>query len=383
MASLLAPKVRRLRAPFVLTFAALALVTAPGWAGDPPKGSPPAAAAPQPSGSASAPPAGAAAPAASDAPPDAPPDATGEEPAPGSEVPPAPPPSAPGEPIDEATMLFDMGTAAIDEGKFDEAAKMLARVWEKKKTYDVAAALGTAERKLGRNRDAAEHLSFALRNLPPSELGSTQKTISDELAAARAEVGELKVTVNLDGAEVRIGDKVIGVSPIAEPVFVDPGTFTVTVSKAGFDSASQTVSVVKGVSVGASLSLEARNRTPAYVLGAGGIAALAAGVVLVSVSQVKLGEGRSIRDSILKSGGSCGGASPPADCDALRDAGATADATGTASIVAFGLGAAALGAGLAYYFWPSSSDSGGAKAGARVVPVAAPGAGGLVISGSF
>jgi hypothetical protein len=54
---------------------------------------------------------------------------------------------------------------------------------------------------------------------------------------------------------------------------------------------------------------------------------------------------------------------------------------GTGSFVAFGVGAAAIGAAALYFFWPGSKSD--ARASARVVPAASRDAGGLLISGSF
>lgn len=375
----LAPNARRLRVPLAAALALAGFVSSPSRAGDPPKPAPTAAATTKPTAAPTAAstappvPTAAAAPTASA-------DLVGED-----AVPASPPGPTAGEPIDEATMLFDMGTAAIDEGKFAEAAEMLTKVWAKTKTYDVAAALGTAELQLGRFRDAAEHLSFAQKNLPPSELGSTQKSIADAFAKARQEVAELRVTVNLPGATVRIDRWVLGSSPLSESVFVNPGPIVVTAEKEGFEGRSTTVTAPKGGAVTADIVLTGRDRTPAFILGGVGVGAIIAGVALLGVSESKFGEARSVRDSILKSGGSCGGSAPQADCSKLKDAGAISDATGTASFVAFGVGVAALGAGLAYYFWPVQSGAVGSKpaATARVIPVVSPSQSGLVVSGSF
>ncbi|MBK8259021.1 MAG: PEGA domain-containing protein [Polyangiaceae bacterium] len=377
-----APNARRLRVPLAAALALAGFISSPSHAGDPPKPAPTTAATSKPTAAPTAvatPPAPTPTVAATAAP-----TASGE--LVGEDAPPAMPPGpTSNEPIDEATMLFDMGTAAMDEGKFAEAAEMLTKVWAKTKTYDVAAALGTAELQLGRFRDAAEHLSFAKKNLPPSELGSTQKSIADAFAKARQEVAELRVTVNLPGATVRIDRWVLGGSPLSETVFVNPGSIVVTAEKEGFEGRSTTVMAPKGGAVTADIVLTGRDRTPAYILGGVGVGAIIAGVALLGVSESKFGEARSVRDSILKSGGSCGGSTPQADCSKLKDAGAISDATGTASFVAFGVGVAALGAGLAYYFWPVQSGAVGSKTAltARVIPVVSPSQSGLVVSGSF
>jgi hypothetical protein len=284
-------------------------------------------------------------------------------------------------PLDEATRLFDMAEAANDEGRFAEAEQMLLRAWEKKKTYDVAFALGTAQRNLGRHRDAAEHLAFALKNLPPSELGATQRAIEKELAIAVKEVGTLRVSVNVPGAEVKIGDRSMGTSPLPDPVYVDPGVVTVTAWMEGYQAATQTLEVSKGASVDAQLTLSRPSRVPAYVVGGAGVLSLVVGGVLVGLSTAKSGEARSLRDGILAAGGYCIGASRHPDCGKLEGAVDSSDTMGNASIVAFGVGAAAVAGAALYLLWPARKPP--ASSHVSVHPAASPDAAGMVISGSF
>lgn len=301
----------------------------------------------------------------------------------GAADPPAAPSAAPDAlpPLDEATRLFDMAEAANDQGRFAEAEEMLRKVWEKKKTYDVAHALGRAERHLGKHRDAAEHLAFARESLPPSELGATQKAIEEELALALKEVGVLRVTVNVPGAEVRVGGRRIGASPLADAVYVEPGDVTVAAQMEGYAAATRTVGVGKGATVEVQLTLSRPTRVPAYVVGGAGALSLVVGGVLVGLSAAKSGEAAQLREGILADGGYCAGTSVHRDCQSLNAAVSTSDTTGNASIAAFGLGAAMVAGAAVYLLWPAPPPQ--AKVGARVFPAAAPGSAGMVLSGSF
>ncbi len=59
-----------------------------------------------------------------------------------------------------------------------------------------------------------------------------------ELVRVRASIA---VTADREGAEVRIDDRVVGRTPLAEPVLVDEGAHTVTVSMPGYDPVTREV----------------------------------------------------------------------------------------------------------------------------------------------
>src|SRR4029078_1788111 len=68
-----------------------------------------------------------------------------------------------------ARELLQQGIAAIESGSFESARQTLLEAWKLQRSYDVAGALGQAELELKRNRDAAEHLDYSIRDFPPSE----------------------------------------------------------------------------------------------------------------------------------------------------------------------------------------------------------------------
>lgn len=197
---------------------------------------------------------------------------------------------------DPARAYFEKGIAAHDAGKLPEAAEQFERAWSLKKAWDIAANLGIVERKLGRFVAAAEHLSFALRELPPSESDRTRAGLEQELLPVLAVVGKLTIRSNVAGAEVRVGDEVKGVTPLAGPVFAAPGGALVELRKDGYEVAAQNLVVQKR---GAhELTFELRPASakderswaaPAIALGIGGVG-LATGIVAGTVAVVKFGD---------------------------------------------------------------------------------------------
>lgn len=125
---------------------------------------------------------------------------------------------------DRADELFAQANEAFDAGRLDEAYSLYQEAWALKRTYDIAGNLGQVELKLGKFRDAAEHLDFTIRLFPPTGKTEPREAIRRALDAARKEVGALSIRVNAQGAAVSIDGKSIGQSPFEHTVFVEPGT---------------------------------------------------------------------------------------------------------------------------------------------------------------
>src|SRR5687768_5983009 len=66
---------------------------------------------------------------------------------------------------ERANNLFKKGKQAYEEGKDQESYRLLREAWSLRKSSVIAANLALIETELGKYRDAAEHYSFALKNL--------------------------------------------------------------------------------------------------------------------------------------------------------------------------------------------------------------------------
>ncbi|WP_165373396.1 PEGA domain-containing protein [Sorangium cellulosum] len=65
-------------------------------------------------------------------------------------------------------------------------------------------------------------------------------------AEARSKVGTLVVRADVDGARVFVDGTWRGQTPLADPVFVEPGTHTISVEHEGYDTKKMTVQVGAG-----------------------------------------------------------------------------------------------------------------------------------------
>jgi PEGA domain len=147
-----------------------------------------------------------------------------------------------------AETLFNEGKKQYAAGKLQAAYDAYRKAWELKQTYDIAANLANAEKLLGKNRDAAEHYAYSLRNFPVTEQSGKREAIEKKLAAVRKEVGALAIEVNVEAAEVRVDGTRVGSSPLPDEVFVEPGPYTVSAQREGYVQATQSGLAGKGVS---------------------------------------------------------------------------------------------------------------------------------------
>src|SRR5262249_47545609 len=132
------------------------------------------------------------------------------------------------------------------EQRWAEARDLYDKAWRLKKTHDIAANLAYVELKLGRFRDAAEHLAFAVKSWPPTGKADKRAYAVADLQNAKREVGTLTIHVTVPRTDVLVDGKLVGQAPIDDDVFVEPGSHTVEAKHAGYSDAKQIVQAAKG-----------------------------------------------------------------------------------------------------------------------------------------
>lgn len=145
----------------------------------------------------------------------------------------------------QAQQLFDAGLVAVKLNQWEKARTFLLGAWRVHRHWLIAAHLGRVEIKLGHTRDAAEHLSFFLRE--------GQKMTADDrrqaeamLAQARARTGTLVLGASPPGAKIHVDGEPVGTAPLPGPVFVDPGPHRVEASAEGYLAAERDVTLDRG-----------------------------------------------------------------------------------------------------------------------------------------
>ncbi len=145
---------------------------------------------------------------------------------------------------EEARELYRKGMTRFRNQQYPQARASFLAAWSLEPHWSLALALGDCALKLDRPRDAAQHLSFALRGMPENHPSRppAQKAFDD----VRLRVATLQLDVDRAGAEVFLEGIRIGTSPLEDPAFVDPGRRTVEARFPDRDPAIVTVDAVAG-----------------------------------------------------------------------------------------------------------------------------------------
>jgi hypothetical protein len=79
--------------------------------------------------------------------------------------------------------------------------------------------------------------------------------VSKEIATLRGRVTELKITTNIEGAELLIDGVVSGTTPFTEPVLISAGVRQLQLRKTGYETANKTMTVAGGDEVAVEFEL--------------------------------------------------------------------------------------------------------------------------------
>ncbi|WP_437623725.1 PEGA domain-containing protein [Sorangium sp. So ce1151] len=277
----------------------------------------------------------------------------------------------------------------------------LQSAWELNPTFDVAYNLGNTEHKLKKHREAAQYLSFALRNWPLLKtVAKLKPTAEQRFAESRAHVGAVAVMVGVAGAEVLVDGKSVGRAPLEGEVFVEPGEHQVEARQAGYAPASQTVTVAKGGTATVTLALalaksegptaagtttegggsatgagavgpvarppalpvepqpvpEKRSWVPVIALGAASVVGLGVGVGTTVASNSANSEARAQQGKIFAAGGGCL-ASPSfaGQCAELHRTGERAGRLGDIALGSYIASGVLAAVAVTYALWPARS----------------------------
>jgi len=308
-------------------------------------------------------------------------------------------PSDPKGLADAADRYFFEAKARADQKQWVEALGLLERAWEIKPSHDIAGNLGQVALKLGRYKKATTFLERCLRLFPPTGSAEQRSRIQTLFETARAHVAEVRIVVVPQPGELVI-DRVTllgAVAVPAEPLFVDPGTHIIQIRLNGqviaessflaLANASHDVNIPSsdGRTTGSDVRvpnrtsntentadssaravadapsdshvgwLGGRNSWPVLVGTTVSVAGFVSAGLLIDAANGRVGTANRLSGSIRPS--SCGaGTQHPSECQALRDANASADARYNWGYAMLGVGSASLLATLGYVLWPSSSS---------------------------
>ncbi|NUO54290.1 MAG: hypothetical protein HOV80_36055 [Polyangiaceae bacterium] len=301
--------------------------------------------------------------------------------------------------------LFAESTAAAKEGNFQVAYEKMKEVWRLRPSYDVAANLAFYERKLGKTREAAEHLELALSQFPVTGEPVVRDRMKQDLDALRAELGRVEFDVP-SGTIILVDGEERGKTPLKPAhVYVTPGKHTFEARRPG-QRGSASIDVATGQATTVTIPLskyegdddsgdDKKNggvvTTPdgssegiplwsGIVVGGLGLAGIGAGIGLAVVAGSS-GSSADEAAAALPSRTACQGDAPHESCASIADDLETRDLLSNASMGAF-IAGGILVAGGATLIGLSAAGVGGTE-NAAFVPWIGPGVAGATFAGSF
>jgi Tetratricopeptide repeat/PEGA domain len=150
------------------------------------------------------------------------------------------------EEVQQAQVRWNEGKAYFDAGNFEAARVAFKQAYTVFPHAAFLQNLGEAELRTGRHVEAARHFTAFLR---ASSTGSpAQRELAKKsLAKAAERLGSIIVTTNVDDAEIRIDDEVVGRSPLGSLAwYVEPGRHLITARKDGYLDGSERIDVAIG-----------------------------------------------------------------------------------------------------------------------------------------
>lgn len=164
--------------------------------------------------------------------------------------------------VKKARDLWYRGVDAFRAGNYEEARRAFAECYQLMPKSDVLRNLSISEIQSGHYVSAARHLKQLLAS--PGDLPSNvREEANSRLAQAEAQIGQLKIGVDIAGAEISIDGNVIGRSPLEGSWYIEPGQHEILVSKAGYPVESRQVFALAGVAIPIDVSLETLRREQA------------------------------------------------------------------------------------------------------------------------
>ena len=129
---------------------------------------------------------------------------------------------------------YEKGLAAFDDERFQEAADEFEAAYRSSPAFAVLYNIGRVNVALGRSVEAVQafemYLAQGAEAVPPDR----RKEVAAEIERQRARIGAVNIRTVPAFAEVRVDGKLVGKTPLAEPVLVTAGTHTIEALVSGY-----------------------------------------------------------------------------------------------------------------------------------------------------
>ncbi len=203
-----------------------------------------------------------------------------------------------------ARAAFHRGVQLYNEGSIEAALAEFNKANQLSPNYRLLYNIAQTQFELHDYVGAAKTLKQYLRE-GGSEIAAERRAQVAEMNRKLEErIGQIEIACNLDGAEIRIDDLPVGVSPLASAVAVNAGPRRIAAIKAGYPTAVRLVTVPGMEKTKVALEIEQANGDEA---GEGAVAAPAVSKDQIAGSVDQKADQRSSRGALIASAAVAGG----------------------------------------------------------------------------
>ena len=168
----------------------------------------------------------------------------------------------------KARAHFLRGVELYEETDYEGALIEFRRAYETIPRYQVLFNIGASRLQLQEYVGALDALNQYLQEGGEAIPVERRTEVEQEIARLRSRVSNLTITADRDGVEIRIDDRPVGTTPLAEPILVGVGRRRVIAVVDGRPIAEQIVEIAGGDALSVALELPAESESnPAAMSG--------------------------------------------------------------------------------------------------------------------
>jgi tetratricopeptide (TPR) repeat protein len=152
---------------------------------------------------------------------------------------------------------YEKGLAAFDEERFNDAAEEFEAAYRISPAFAVLYNIGRVNVALGRSVEAVQAFEKYLAQGAASIAAGRRQEVRAEIDKQRSRIGSLMVRTVPDSADLRVDGKLIGKTPLAQPLLVTAGRHTIEALLSGYTPQVRELEVGGMAQIDIDLRLEA------------------------------------------------------------------------------------------------------------------------------
>ena len=168
--------------------------------------------------------------------------------------------------VEKARASFHQGVQLYSEGSFEAALAEFRKAYQLFPNYRLHYNIAQTYFDLHDYVSSMKHLKQYVQEGGSDLTAERRRQVSELNQKLEERIASLEIACNLDGADIRIDDMLVGVSPLNSAVLVNAGPRRITAIKAGYTVAARMVTVSGKEMAKVSLEVAALAKRPAAVL---------------------------------------------------------------------------------------------------------------------